>query len=126
MNWRNMINTLRDITSNILEYLESNIKSRIQSHLNRILLENCIANNTRLQLPTAHKRSLLVFSSFGSIFTNKFYLSGKYSFRLVATSPVRGTLEVIFRDDRRIQEPNATSIKFIFVELWKKSIADYR
>ena len=31
---------------------------------------------------TAHKRSLLVLICFYSIFTNKFYLSGKYSFPL--------------------------------------------
>ena len=51
---------------------------------------------------TAHKRSLLVFSSFGFVFTNKSYLSGKYSFRLVATSPVRGTLPAIIFETVKI------------------------
>jgi hypothetical protein len=44
---------------------------------------------------TLAKRSLLVLSSFYSIFTNKFYLSGNNSFAGIATSPSKETLALI-------------------------------
>ena len=54
--------------------------------------------------PTAHKRSLLVFSSFSSIFTNKFYLSGDNSVRWLrnvacardVSSYIMGRIIIIF------------------------------